>query len=105
MARASVEVLAALFEEHKKQMAAQHEENKRALAAIAETQQKTLEEQRITNGRVTRLEARQSPTIQRDWKEIGAGIGALFFGAWGVVEAIRLLLTFVGKVGSTVVGK
>jgi hypothetical protein len=39
------------------------------------------------------------------WKLIGYGIGVLFFGVWGVVEAIHWCFEVLTKVGSAVTGK
>jgi hypothetical protein len=105
---ASVDVVAALFQAHKEQLGKEHAENRETLANI-------LDEVRKTNGRVNDHEYRLrtieqaarliSSAGERDWKRIGAGIGAVFFAIWGAVEVLKLCLDFLGKVGSTLVGK
>jgi hypothetical protein len=73
-----------------------------------------------TNGRVDMLETQMAvlkdretrhpvaailPAPERDWKVIGAGIGAIFFIIYGVVEVLRVMFDVVNKVGLAVTGK
>ena len=113
MPRMTLDTLAALFIANQKVGDERHEENKGRLDAI-------LEQAKMTNGRVndheTRLKliesrphiaavAASGESSNERWKLIGYGIGVLFFGAWGVVEAIHWCFEVLTKVGSAVTGK
>ena len=122
----SVEVVAVLLEEHRRQVEEQrrqmdlrHAENRESLKELKEYADETLAEVRKTNGRVNELEVRlvksearhiaatvlPVTTEPKEWKLIGTGLGAVFFVIWGAVSALKFLLEFFGKLGGTVVGR
>jgi uncharacterized protein YlxW (UPF0749 family) len=117
---ASIDVVAALFAEHQKQMDQRHGENKSALDKIFSKLDDVLDEQKETNGRVTdherrihHIEMRPDRRVQSqrtsfdigEWKVVGSGIGIVLFTIWGVVGAIHWCFDLLAKIGSTVTGK
>ncbi len=106
-----VETVAALLEQQSRHMEVRHEENRERLEEI-------LSEVRKTNGRVNDLEVRMvkaearhiaatvvMPQPEREWKVIGAGVGAVFFVIWGAVSVLKLLFESFGRLGAAMVGK
>lgn len=111
--RVTLGTLAALFEEREKASDGRHKDYVKRLDEI-------LTQAKMTNGRVndheTRLKliesrphiaavAASGESSNERWKLIGYGIGVLFFGIWGVVEAIHWGFEVLAKVGSVVTGK
>ena len=107
MGRVSVETVYALLQEYKSQMDKYHRENRDTLGEILHGVEETNGRVNDHSVRLAQLERGQHVAVApeaKDWKVIGAGVGAVVLAIWGAVEVLRIGLNVVAKVGTLLTG-